>query len=267
MHSSRAHILVPISRSLVYKILDYLTNCEYHISELKIAVTSTKDFDVRFKFSDPKGHSRGRDRRANDLHIDLLTAIKYVLAPYDINEDGVLLASVHKETQEEPLTKSQIRRLLRPRHWLPYASVFLSYGGPDEDIAKRFYEGLEQAGVKTWFFKKHASFGKRLHRTMHEGINTFDRVVLLCSRHSLKRAGVMNEIERVLSREATEGGAELLIPVALDDFIFTEWSPARFDLAEQIRERVIADFRGTFNDKAKFESQFERLLRALQYDC
>jgi hypothetical protein len=64
-------------------------------------------------------------------------------------------------------------------------------------------------------------------------------------------------------REAREGGAELLIPVLLDDDVLAGWDPQWKALARQLRSRVAADFRG-FNDEAIFNKQVERLLKALE---
>ena len=70
-------------------------------------------------------------------------------------------------------------------------------------------------------------------------VREHERIVLICSKASLERSGVQNEIERVLEREAREGGASLLIPVTLDRFVFDEWRPRSPDIAEQLRSRVI----------------------------
>ena len=147
-----------------------------------------------------------------------------------------------------------------------YHSVFLSYGGPDEPMARRFFETFKRWGIRCFFFPVSAEPGKRLHRTMDEGVNEYDRVVLLCSRSSLERPGVLNEIERILSREAAEGGTEHVIPVALDDHVFSAWKPSRDDLARQMRDRVVADFRQAIDNTAEFRTQFSRLLTALKKD-
>ena len=77
------------------------------------------------------------------------------------------------------------------------------------------------------------------------------------------RPGVLNELEQLLAREAREGGADLLIPLHLDDFVFAEWSPDRPDLARQVRDRVILDFQN-FESEVYFMKQLERLLQALR---
>lgn len=120
-----------------------------------------------------------------------------------------------------------------------YKSIFISYGGPDEEATSELNKKLKSVGVTTWFFPDDSIPGQKLHRMMHDGVNQHDKVLLVCSKSSLTRNGVLNEIERVLEREAKEGGADILIPVTLDDYIFEKWSPERKDIAEQLKSRVI----------------------------
>ncbi len=144
-----------------------------------------------------------------------------------------------------------------------YQSAFISYGGPDESFARKLFEALKSHDVQVFFFPETAIPGKRLHRTMAEAVLEFDRVILVCSKNSLDRRGVLNEIEQVLTREANEGGTELIIPVAIDDYLFSDWQPENRDIATQIRARVVADFRET-DDESVFEARFDRILRALE---
>jgi hypothetical protein len=145
-------------------------------------------------------------------------------------------------------------------------STFLSYGTPDAGFARKLYEALHENRVKVFFFPEHATPGRRLHRVMREGVNQHDRVVLVCSEASLTRPGVLNEIEETLAREAREGGESYLIPIRLDDYVFSGWAPTRPDLAEAIRDRVVADFTGADTDESKFNSALLRLLSALKRD-
>jgi uncharacterized protein YjbI with pentapeptide repeats len=143
-------------------------------------------------------------------------------------------------------------------------STFISYGGPDEAFARRLYEDLHRAGVTTFFFPEHAVPGEKLHHVMRNGVNEHDRVILICSERSLGRRGVLNEIEETLAREARDGGATYLVPIALDDFVFAGWSPDRPGLAQAIRDRVVADFRGAEADDARYNSGLLRLVSALR---
>lgn len=143
-------------------------------------------------------------------------------------------------------------------------STFISYGGPDEPFARKLYEALHRNGVTTFFFPEHAAPGEKLHRVMRKGINEHERMILICSESSLQRRGVLNEIEEVLTREARDGGASYLIPIRLDDYVFTGWHPPNPDVAQAIRDRVVADFTGTDADQAKFDAQLLKVLSALK---
>ncbi|PYQ26888.1 MAG: hypothetical protein DMF56_22170 [Acidobacteria bacterium] len=141
-------------------------------------------------------------------------------------------------------------------------STFISYGTPDREFAAALREILEQNGVRTFFFEKDAVPGERLHRVMHEGVNKYDRVILICSEASLIRPGVKNEIEETLAREARDGGASYLIPIARDDFVF-EWKDA---LGYRIRDRVVADFTRATPGSDEFKTALQKLLTALRTD-
>ncbi|MES2951186.1 MAG: toll/interleukin-1 receptor domain-containing protein [Pseudomonadota bacterium] len=143
-----------------------------------------------------------------------------------------------------------------------HKTVFISYGGPDEASASSINTALKARGVKTWFFPDDALPGTKLHRMMHEGVNTHDRVLLVCSKAALIRPGVLNEIEQVLVREAKEAGADILIPISLDDFVYGDWAPARPDIADQVRSRVISKISLTV--QAEMEAQIAKVVSALR---
>jgi uncharacterized protein YjbI with pentapeptide repeats len=124
--------------------------------------------------------------------------------------------------------------------------------------------GRTVLGVTTFFFPEHAVPGERLHRMMRKGVNDFDRTVLVCSKNSLDRKGVLNEIEESLAREAREGGVSYLIPIALDDYVFGAWKPARQDIAQAVRDKIVGDFRGADADPVKFAAGLQRLIAALK---
>lgn len=155
-----------------------------------------------------------------------------------------------------------------PREATPMSSLmqstFLSYGGPDEGFARKLYEALQRSGVPTFFFPEHAEPGEKLHRLMRNKVNEQDRIILVCSKNSLDRKGVLNEIEEVLIREANDGGASYLIPIRLDGYIFDGWHPPNADVALAVRAKVVANFEGTEGDHFKFEAALQRLLKALE---
>lgn len=143
-------------------------------------------------------------------------------------------------------------------------STFICYGHPDEAFARRLYEALHRNGVAVFFFPEHAVPGEKIHRVMRRGVNENDRVILVCSRHALDRNGVLFELEETLGREARLGGAPLLIPIRLDDYVLNGWSPQNPDLALTVRDRVVADFEGADHDDTKFQAGVLRLIAALR---
>lgn len=142
-------------------------------------------------------------------------------------------------------------------------TVFISYGGPDEEFAIRLEKELSRRGAQTFLFTKHAKPGEKLHRVMRDAVNKYDKVILICSEASLNRVGVLNEIEETLQREAREGGKSFLIPIRLDDYVLADWAPEHPGLAIAINDRVVADFRNTQNDEEIFQNALTRLYESL----
>lgn len=144
-----------------------------------------------------------------------------------------------------------------------YRSAFISYGGPDELFARRLCETLQQKRVRCFLFTEHAIPGAKLHRTVRKGIAEYDRVILICSRASLNRKGVLTELEETLDREHRDG-EHYLIPIRLDDYVFNGWKPKNPDVAQAVRDRVVADFTGADQDEAKLQAGLLKLISALR---
>jgi hypothetical protein len=154
----------------------------------------------------------------------------------------------------EPL----MRRLLQ--------SIFISYGAPDENFARQLYDALNEHGVNVFFFPETARLGERISNEVYRQLQAHDRVLLICSKKSLNRAGVLNEIQQTLDREARDGGASYLLPVMVDDYVLTGWRKAQPSLAERVAQRIIADFRKSKGNKLRFSAAVDRVIDALKID-
>jgi len=143
-------------------------------------------------------------------------------------------------------------------------STFISYGGPDELFARRIYDALRAHKVPLFFFPETARVGERIDNEVFRRIQEHDRVLVLCSRDSLNRAGVISEIQETLDREARDGGATYLLPIMIDDYVLTGWRDTHPELAERVRRRIIGDFRKTKRSKRVFDAAIARVVDALK---
>lgn len=144
-----------------------------------------------------------------------------------------------------------------------YETVFISYGGPDEPIARRFNDALLHSGVNTYFYKENAAPGRRIEEEMQAQIAKFDRVLLICSRSAPQRPGWRFELEHAMTREKTEGSGRVLLPVSIDDCLDAD-SPWHQDpLLKTLCETNVTPFQGTFDDSALFNKSLGRILTAL----
>ncbi len=145
-------------------------------------------------------------------------------------------------------------------------STFISYGQPDEAFARRLYESLTSRRITVFYFPETARWGERLSNEIHAQLNSYDRVILLCSEGSLNRPGVRNEIQETFDREARDGGAPYLLPILLDGYLFASngWERVEPDLTRRVRARIAGDFRKTMTDPREYDRALNRLIDVLK---
>ena len=162
------------------------------------------------------------------------------------------------------------RDLTKAEHPIEFYSCFISYSHADKSFARRLHDGLQGRGIRCWLDEHELLPGQKIFTEVDRGIRLWDKVLLCCSEDSLKSWWVDKEITTAFEAEQylwKERGEEVLkiIPLNLDGYLFSdEWKSG---LRADIRARLAADFTGWETDNSKFETEFERLIKALRADA
>jgi uncharacterized protein YjbI with pentapeptide repeats len=143
-----------------------------------------------------------------------------------------------------------------------FFSCFISYSAKDKRFCERLYADLQAKGVRTWFFPEDAKWGDSVWGEIDQSIKVYDKLVVVCSKNSLRSAPVLREIERALNREVP-GKKEVLFPIRLDDYVFDSW---KYERKADVTRKVIGDFSGWNRSAKKYDLAFDKLLRALKAD-
>jgi hypothetical protein len=144
---------------------------------------------------------------------------------------------------------------------IQFYSCFISYSSVDKPFALRLYDALQSKGIRCWLDEKHLLPGDDISRELERGIYLWDKFLLCASKNSLTSWWVEDEIKTTLEKEwalRKERGKPVhkLIPLNLDGYMFTDaWDLGV--LANEIRPRVAADFRGWENSSSNFNSLTE----------
>ncbi|MDQ3907364.1 MAG: toll/interleukin-1 receptor domain-containing protein [Acidobacteriota bacterium] len=153
---------------------------------------------------------------------------------------------------------------------IQFYSCFISYSHADKSFARRLHDALQGRGIRCWLDEHQLRPGDKIYTEVDRGIRLWDKVLLCCSKESLNSWWVENEIQIAFEKEQQlrkQRGQDVLalIPLNLDGYLFGE--ECKHGLAAQIRARLTADFTGWETDNSKFESEFEKLVKALRADA
>ena len=149
-----------------------------------------------------------------------------------------------------------------------FYSCFISYSSEDAAFARRLYDALQGRGIRCWLDEHQLLPGDDIHDEIARGIKLWDKVILCGSKSSLTSWWVDEELNKVFEKEHAlmnlHGRKRLaLIPLNLDGYMFRDWESNKKD---EVLTRVAGNFEGWENDNAKFEEQFERLVKSLHAD-
>ena len=129
--------------------------------------------------------------------------------------------------------------------------------------------GARRSGIRCWLDEKQVLPGDDIRAEIDRGIRLWGKVLLCCSQHSLTSRWVNNEIEIALRKERQimkdrSKKVLALIPLEVDGYVFS--NECANSKKTQILSRVAAGFKGWENDNAKFEAEFEKVVKALRSD-
>ena len=153
-------------------------------------------------------------------------------------------------------------------------SCFVSHAESDMDFVKKLLYGLRRHDVHCWHYKADLRGGRPWREQIGDAIRSHDRLLLVCSRKSLYRANVAEEILFALEEQRTTG-KQKLFPIRLDDHILSasfmddarekvvtrQW---RDNWVPSVLEEHIPDFSSWQSDPMAYRAEFSRLLDALR---
>lgn len=150
---------------------------------------------------------------------------------------------------------------------LEFYSCFISYSHLDRAFARRLHDALQGRGIRCWLDEHQLLPGDPIRDRITEGIKVWDKVLFCVSQSSLTSWWVDKELTIAFAKEeqlSKQAGRKVhaLIPLNLDGSLFT-WDSGWGD---EVRSRLAADFTGWEQDNAKFEAQFDRVVKALRSD-
>ena len=153
-----------------------------------------------------------------------------------------------------------------------FYSCFLSHAEKDSSFVERLRIDLIARNISCWHYRYDQRGGGYFRSQINEAIKEQDKLIVVCSKRSLVRLEVIEEIIVAIEAER-KTQKQKLFPIRLDNFIFSkdmdqtyEKLPPRQrreDWLTYIRAYYIPDFR-KWKDELIYKQEFEKLVRDLE---
>jgi hypothetical protein len=151
-----------------------------------------------------------------------------------------------------------------------FRSCFISYSHEDKAFAFALENKLHDGGVRQCFRDETILLaGDDIYAGVIAAVRRYDKVLLCCSRNSLKRsAWVEREVREALRKEElihkdVGRGGLALIPLNIDGYMFSE-EFGESPYSTEIRRRQAVNFENWESDLSKMQSGVKAIVKALR---
>ena len=151
-----------------------------------------------------------------------------------------------------------------------FQTVFISHSHQDHDFVAKLNVALRERGVRTWFSPEEIRPGSKLSESIFSAIDSFDRLIVVLSEHSMSSQWVNSELHRAYQRQRREK-QNILFPISIVSYSkVKEWqsfdADSGKDLAVELREYLIPCI-DDWTDDTKFSVFIDSIARGLAADA
>lgn len=125
---------------------------------------------------------------------------------------------------------SHIHQLYGNRE-MQYFSCFISHSKMDSEFVDKLYKDLRANNISCWYYIHDMHGGEEWKEQISDVIKSYNKLILVCSRHSIYSPNVVMEILKAIDNERADG-VKKLFPIRVDDHILSE------KMMDEAREKV-----------------------------